>query len=131
MLLTREAILQADDLLKELVPTPEWERDGYVYVRVMTGIDRETFETHLRDQGTIRAWTAVLTVCDAEGQLLFTHEDLAALCQRSFLPLDRIFEVARRLNALTAEEVEALAKNSRSDQSDDSGLDSLSVSEEQ
>ena len=41
-ILTAEEILQADDLPKELVEVPEW--GGEVYVRTMTGLERDSWE---------------------------------------------------------------------------------------
>ena len=44
-MLTREQILQSDDLPCETVPVPEW--GGEVQVRTMTGTDRDAFEASL------------------------------------------------------------------------------------
>ena len=40
--LNREAILAAEDLPRELVEVPEW--GGAVYVRALTGAERDQFE---------------------------------------------------------------------------------------
>ena len=44
-ILSKEAILAADDLPREIVSVPEW--GGQVCVRTMTGTDRDAFETSL------------------------------------------------------------------------------------
>ena len=44
-ILTKEAILAADDLPRETVLVPEW--GGDVYVRTMSGTDRDAFESSL------------------------------------------------------------------------------------
>ncbi len=44
-ILTKEAILAADDLPRETVLMPEW--GGDVYVRTMSGTDRDAFESSL------------------------------------------------------------------------------------
>ena len=41
-LLSRDEILAASDLTKELVEVPEW--GGSVYVRAMTGTERDSYE---------------------------------------------------------------------------------------
>lgn len=119
-MLSREEILGLDDLVREPVVIPEWKNET-LFVRVMSGTERDLFEAEmLRDpeadpatrMQNLRARLAVLTVCDAEGKSLFFLSDVEALGKKSSRALDRIFEVARRLNALTPEEVDTLAKNS-------------------
>ena len=44
-ILSKDAILAADDLPRETVHVPEW--GGDVYVRTMSGTDRDAFETSL------------------------------------------------------------------------------------
>lgn len=116
MALTRDMILRADDLRRELVHVEEW--GGDVYVRMLTGGERELFEQWAmayRDGGSsgqtprnVRARLAVLTVCDEQGQNLFTLADVEALAAKASAPLERVFDVAWRLNRLGAGDVEAL-----------------------
>jgi hypothetical protein len=49
MTLTRDSILNAKDLKKELVKVPEW--GGEVYVRCMTGSERDAFESEAYQSG--------------------------------------------------------------------------------
>ena len=114
--LSREAILGADDLQREVVHIAEW--GGDVYVRMLTGGERELFEQWAvvyRDGpvGTptprnLRARLAVLTVCDEGGKNLFTLADVEALAAKASPPIERIFDVAWRINRLGPGEVEAL-----------------------
>lgn len=115
-MLTRESILQADDLKRELVKVPEW--GGEVYVRVMTGTERDALEQKVfinRKPGdtvqNIRAAYAAYTICDENGKQIFTHEDIAALGQKCAAALDRVFEVSQRLNRISAKDVEELKGN--------------------
>jgi len=118
-LLTRDAILQADDLPRELVEVPEWS--GSVYVRALTGIERDAFEQSVVEQKgkstkmnlrNIRAKLVALTAVDEEGKRLFTDDDAALLGKKSAAALDRVFDVAQRLSGLRQEDVEELAGNS-------------------
>lgn len=113
--LSRDMILGADDLQRSVVPVPEW--GGEVYVRMLTGGERELFEQWAmaeRDGGraqtprNVRARLAALTLCDAEGRNLFTLADVEALAAKASAPLERVFDVAWRLNRLGGGEVEAL-----------------------
>jgi len=116
-MLSKGDILSREDLTRELVDVPEW--DGQVYVRTMTGAERDAFEMALSNGGTgrvtmtnIRARLAALTVCDEKGKRLFEEGDAAALGGKSAAALDRIFAVAQRLNKIGADDVKALEKNS-------------------
>lgn len=117
-LLTREAILAAQDLGGEEVAVPEW--GGTVRVRMMTGTERDQFETAVMrakeaaagEEVNLRAMLAALTLCDAEGQALFSVADVAALGRKSAAALERVFSVASRLNAMTDRDVADLGKDS-------------------
>lgn len=126
MSLTAEQILAADDLKRELVPTPEW--GGEVFVVTMTGEERDAFEASCvngsggkPDLANFRAKLAARTVCDDNGKLLFTQAEVTALGKKSCSPLDRIADVAARLNYLGEKDVDALVKNSDGAPSADSG----------
>ena len=115
--LSRDLILGADDLRRELVHIEEW--NGDVYVRMLTGGERELFEQWAlayREEPpgrtptprNLRARLAVLTVCDADGKNLFTLADVEALAAKASAPIERLFDVAWRLNRLGPGEVESL-----------------------
>jgi len=128
-LLTKDAILQAQDLPTESVHVPEWSGD--VLVRALTGAERDAFEQSIVEQKgkstkmnlqNMRAKLVALTVVDEGGNRLFTDADAKLLGKKSALALNRVFEVAQKLSGLTPEDVEELAKNSEGDQSGDSTL---------
>jgi hypothetical protein len=121
-LLSKEAILAADDLPREVVSVPEW--GGVVHVRTMTGTDRDAFEASLinRESGesgpfskdqrmhNVRARLVALTLCDESGERLFLDGEIDALGRKSARALDRVFAVAQRLNGIGTDEAQA-AKN--------------------
>src|SRR5262245_43050975 len=107
--LTRDAILAADDLKRVWVDTPEW--GGGVWVRLLTGTERDKFESdNVRFSGSgkdrkgepnlanIRARLAVLCCCDEAGKRLFADADAEALGRKAGPVLDRIFDKAAALN---------------------------------
>jgi hypothetical protein len=129
-LLSREQILGAVDLSFEDVAVPEW--GGTVRVGMLMGAERDAFEQALvTRQGkkvqmhleNIRARLVALCVVDTEGQRLFKEDDVKALGRKSALALNRVFEVAQRINGLTERDMEELAGNSASGQSEDSTSD--------
>lgn len=137
-ILTREQILEAQDLQKELVEVPEW--GGAVYVRALTGTERDAFEQSMIEMRTVRrgrreetvrelrlqnlrARLCAMTICDENGNRLFTDADIQLLGQKSASALNRVFEVAQRLSGLRDEDVEELVGNSDDDRNDGSTSD--------
>lgn len=120
MALSREAILSASDLSSVEVSCPEW--GGSVFVKMMTGSDRDRWEsTHFANPTKdVRARLAVFTVCDEAGNPLFTETDLEALGRKSVAPLQRIFNAALKLNRISKSDVDELEKNSGAIPSDSS-----------
>jgi hypothetical protein len=127
-LLSKSAILGAQDLKHEDVPVPQW--GGTVRVRVMNGIERDEFRAAIASEsgsvpvGQFSAALLAATCVDENGARLFTMEDIKALQAKSATSLDAPAAAAMRLNGLGNTAVEAAAKNSASGQSGDSGSDS-------
>jgi hypothetical protein len=127
-ILRREAILAARDIQTELVPVPEW--GGSVMVRGLSGRERDAFEASVVEQKgkkteynlrNVRARFVALCLVDEAGARLFTDPaDVLLLGNKSARALERVWDKARELSGLSDEDVEELAKNSESDQSDDS-----------
>lgn len=118
--LNREQILSAIDLKIEEVFVPEW--GGTVYVRNLNGRGRDAFEGsryRLKENNKVemvhdntRAKLLSLTLCDEQGRLLFSEEDVEILGEKNANALDRVFDVAQRLSGLRAQDVEQKLKNS-------------------
>jgi len=114
MALNKDQILSADDLKTETVAVPEW--GGEVVIRVMTGEERDSFETEIvndekRTIKNIRARFLARVMCDDAGNRLFSDTDVEALGRKSAAVLDKLFAAAQKLNRLTKDDVEELAKN--------------------
>lgn len=129
--LNKEQILTANDIKTEKVAVPEW--GGHIYVRVMSGKERDDYEASclkqvsptrfITDMSMVRAKLAARCICDENGQRLFDNKDIAALAEKSGRALDRVMEVAERINGLSKQDMEKLAGESASGQSEDSGTD--------
>ena len=118
-LLSKTAILAAQDLQTEDVEVPEW--GGAVRVRSFTGRERDAFEASMvRGDGkdrkvdltNMRARLVGLTVIDETGQRIFTDDEVDLLGAKSGAALDRVFAVAQKLNGLSGADVDELSKNS-------------------
>jgi len=120
-MLTREAILAADDLKRQELDIPEW--GDKVFIQMMTAKDRDSFEETRQNNpySNLRAAMAIKTVVDQDGKRLFTDDDLDALGAKCAKALSRVFNVAIEMNHFTEEDVQELEKNSDGGQSDSSG----------
>jgi hypothetical protein len=111
MALSRDAILAADDLTKEVVKVPEW--GGEVIVATMTGEARDSWEQSLlsakkgeMNMRNIRARLLAFAAVDEKGNRLFTDDDAERLGKKSAKALERCVSVIQRLNGLTERDLE-------------------------
>lgn len=132
-LLSKQDLLAKEKLEVEKV---EFENGDYVYVRQMTGHERDIFEASMlkkiRDgKGNVvahetimedfRAKLAAITLCDEEGKSLLEMKDYTALSSNmSAKRLEKIISVAQRMNAITEQDKEEIVKNSAADQENNS-----------
>ncbi len=119
--LSRDVILNCDDLVTQEVDVPEW--GGTVVVRSLTGKERDSFEASIMNmQGgkapsvkyeNLRAKLVLLSVVDPTDykKPMFQQGDLDALGGKDAKPLDRIFTVAQKLSGISADDVEEMTKN--------------------
>lgn len=129
-MLSRKQIIEINDIKTEEVNIPEW--GDSVFVRGMTGAERDTYEATVVEQNgkntkvnlkNARARLAIMTVVDEDGNRLFTPADLSILSGKNAAALDRIFAVASRLSGIGNDDMEELSKNSIPGQSEDFTLD--------
>jgi hypothetical protein len=105
----KENILNASDIKVERVEVPEW--GTHVYIRVFSGLDRDNFEKQLTVKPTnIRALFLVKVISDEHGNRIFKDDEAEALGQKNYQVLDRLIDVAQRVNALGTADVDALKK---------------------
>lgn len=114
--------------------------DDWVFVRQMTGHERDAFERSLIHRfkdvkgrydydmrlEDFRAKLAVHTVCDDKGNLVLQPENYQQLSKNmSALRLEKIINEAQRINAITEEDKEELVKNFDAAQGGNSSSDSV------
>ena len=123
--LSRDAIIDVDDLPRELVPVPEW--GGDVFVRSLTAAERDAYNNSLfrvqprkggRDPEisyhpeNATARLVVLTVVGEDGKRLFKDGDLDKVARKNAKALERLAAVARRLSGIDEESQAELLGNS-------------------
>lgn len=127
--LNKQDILQARDVVKEMLEVPEW--GGAIYVRSISAAERGLIEEGAakfkeskgKNDTFARTFTVKMVsmaVCDENGQRLFEDKDIALLQQKNAAVISRIAEVAQRLSGFSKQDLEELEKNSPEAQPEDS-----------
>lgn len=114
LMLSKDDILNADDLTEVTVSVPEW--DGEVIVKAMSGVERDEFERSIyydgiKDFNNIRAKLCAMSIVDDSGKRIFSMADIKQLGEKSGKALDRVFAVAKKLSGIGKQEILALKKN--------------------
>lgn len=118
--LTREQIDKASDSVTERVPVPEWGKDAEVIITSMGADERDAWEASMietrgnsqkMNYKQARAKLVARCLVDEAGKRLYTDLEVDALGKRNGAVLDRLFAVAKRINALEKKDVDDLTKN--------------------
>lgn len=94
--LTRDAILQRDDIPKEQVGCPEW--GGSVTVRGLTVAERNSLASS--DEKTAAQQAIVICAIDDKGAPLFEAGDVEALGGKNPAVIDRLAAAIMRLSGV-------------------------------
>lgn len=112
MSLDKSLILAADDVKLEKISVPEW--GGDVYLKVLSGTERDQFEESYSEQKlkNFRVRFLLMTLCDENAARLFGDGDAALLGKKSAIVIGRLFEKGWALNAFREADVDALGEDS-------------------
>lgn len=124
----RNAVLSAQDIKIEPVPTPEWpDVNGFIFVRSLSARSKEVFLDSLSSVQISKTGTGAnvdmkvfkmqsgiklvaMTACDESGELLFTLEDVQALGDKNAEALQRVIDATGDLNGFS-DKARTAAKN--------------------
>jgi hypothetical protein len=114
MALTREEILAVIDRKPIEIDVPEW--GGTVFVRPLSSPERARWEAIVAGSANktvdnAREVLAVLSLSDAEGNRLFTEEDVPQIAGKNAIALERIGLASMKLSKLRPIDIAELAKN--------------------
>ncbi|KKK85033.1 hypothetical protein LCGC14_2777380 [marine sediment metagenome] len=121
-LLTKEQILAAEDLDFEEVEIKEW--GGKVRLRCMTGTERDAFESAIykikgdkveANRENFRSELLSRVLCNKDNKLLFNPREVKALGGKSGRVIDRLFDIAQKINGIGQSDIEEMTKNSESE----------------
>lgn len=109
--LTRDAILAVQDIAREEIKIPEW--GGSVYIKRLTAAERLALSERTvgADGADFMALVLIACVVDADGQQLLEDSDAALLAGKAGTVVQRLFNVADRLNGFTDRRARELEKN--------------------
>jgi hypothetical protein len=128
MVFDKKAILEADDLEIREVPIGVKGWPDLLWVRTLTGAERDAWEAGIVQPGpgeaknynmrNIRARFAALVACDETGQRIFDNDDVPKLGTKSAQALDLLFDAGQKLNGIRDDDLEELAGNSEATPAD-------------
>lgn len=109
-MLTREQILAAARPRTREVDVPAW--GGKVMIRELTVADAAGLTGQRTEDRNVTARIVALSLCDAEGRLMFTEEDVGAFAaRRGSAAINALAAAILDFNGLTAAAAEDIAKN--------------------
>lgn len=119
---SREAALSPRSVRVVRVDVPEWGDGAHVFVRVLTGTERDAWEVYSVEQQRLyrsevgypgfRAALLVRCLCDEKGERIFLDTDVEELGKQPASVVSRLFDAAHKLNGISKSDVEELQKNS-------------------
>lgn len=106
---------KATTIPRERLELPEL--GGFVFVKGMTGGERDEFEKSCRDpkgrlRGNTRARLAVRTVVNEDGSRVFTDDDIQTVGRIRVDVLQKVFNLAQKLSGISDADVEELGGDS-------------------
>jgi hypothetical protein len=119
MMALGDDILALDDRRMESVVVPEWG-GAEIYVREMGATERAAYEGRLIEDKDlpleqrmvrVKVLIAILCACDAGGARLWTLEQYDAVAAKNGEALNRIFDLANKVNRVTDAAIEEDAGN--------------------
>lgn len=136
-LLTKDQILTADRKKTIDVPVKKW--GGDVRLQELSASDRDMWENEsfvLNAEGTgakfnpkhARARLVVRCIVDDKGKRMFSDDEVAAIGSLSASTIQRLFNAARKLNAISNEDLQELEGNSAAGPSGETSSTSASAS---
>lgn len=111
-------IAMASQVKREDVPVPELGEGFVIPVWQFTAREKTEWELSQVTEGpkanrlSVRERLVIAVCRDDAGVSLFTQDDVARLAKCSAAIIERIVNVAQRLNSVSEEDIAALAKNS-------------------
>jgi hypothetical protein len=118
-ILSASDIFAIDDFESKKIYVPQWK--GSVYIKTMTGTERDAFESSTvkvgkdgkqeQDMGNFRARFLSNVITDENGVKLFKNaRDVAMLGNKAVPALDLLFKEAQELNSMSQDDVEKLTE---------------------
>lgn len=117
MSLSKDDILgSSSDITIKEVPTPEWGVGKSVFIRSLSGNERDQYEQSVfNNQGSFRGLRAKLVaigLCDENGTAMeFTEAEVEQLGNKNGSVINRLFEMVKTLSGMDEDAVEEAEKN--------------------
>jgi hypothetical protein len=118
-ILTREQILEAQDIEVREIDVPEW--GGIVKIRALTLREREEydswlFSTNKLDSTTSRARLLSMAIVGDDGNPIFTEGDIKALAKKNSKICVRLSYIVQKLSGMTPGAIQEMTEDFLADQ---------------
>lgn len=109
-MLSKSAILSAEDRQIKTVHVPEW--GGEVGLRVISGAERALFESlfEAKNDELFKVRFVACSLCDEKGARLFSNDEVEVLAEKSSKAIARLFEQCWDHSMLSQESVDEAGK---------------------
>lgn len=109
-MLSKSAILAAEDRSIKTVNVPEW--GGDVGIRVLSGSERALFESLFeeRKDDLFKVRFVACSLCDEKGSRLFSNDEVEVLAEKSSRAIARLFEQCWEHSMLSPQSVDEAGK---------------------
>lgn len=119
--LTKKQIISAEDIQLIPIEVPEWQ--GTVYLKSISGKERDYFENIIFDTNSsttvrlknFRARFLVKSICYKDGTLIFTDEEAETLGAKNGAVIDRLYEKAQEISGMRKKDINQMGNASGSD----------------
>jgi len=123
-ILTREQILEMQDIEYREVTVKEWE-GGTVRVRSLTAQEREEYDSWLftvkkLDATTSRSRLLSMAIVDDDGKPIFTESDIQALAKKNSKVIVRLSYIVQKMSGMTPGSIRELTEDFLADRNSDS-----------
>lgn len=117
-LLTKEQIVNKNDLPTQVVEVPEW--GGEVEIRCFTAEQRDRLESALLNENkdgktpditNHRVRVVSEAIIDENGNQVFSADDVVALSKKSFVAINKVYKAAIKLSKMRKQDIEEDEKN--------------------
>lgn len=121
VLLSRQQIIDVNDLNSEIVEVPEWggsvkvialnAKDAQAYAASLVKINNISGKVEKLNMDSMMTKLLVKAIVDEHGEPLFNEDEVEILNKKNSKPIKRLFEAAQRLSGIGDDKQQEIKEN--------------------